>query len=312
MDDAASDDNAGNTLKKEPTKKSASKSLPPTFTQLINNAETVEKLLELCEQKISQQNAMKIVSKLSNFTASGKANVNEFENDYRFLNVCRRLSKHEKTEAIEERTIVANQKSIELETVLSVAGDEEAIKIIGSYTLSQKVRVLTSLARKKTRSTAVLRSLANSISSATGILNLKECADVLYAMVVLNFIDEVLLSRVTIDINQGLTQNKDKQAVVGSIVTSLGHLKYKEPTLLYNLTKWIASNQELCRPKDLASLMLTLASVNYRTDIVNDLKTKIIPKITRDDLTATEWLDYVWALCVLDLQQSHHLASILQ
>lgn len=308
IDSSANGTSADNEPKPQISSPAKSSKASSKLFQNINDAKTVNELLELStRQSLSQQQAMKIVSKLSTLTASNEANVKEFENDYRFLKVCRLLSKE-----TAQKSVVHSAKSIELEMVLSVAGDEEAIKIIESYTLSQKVRVLSQLARKKTRSVPVLKSLASSISSHTGKLNLKECSDILYAVIALSFMDEVLLSRVAIDINRELSKNKDKTAVVGSIVTSLGYLRYKEPTLLGNLSKWIINNQDLCRPKDLASLLLTLALVNCRTDAVDEIKSKILPKIARDDLTATEWLDYVWALCVLDLQQSHHLKSILE
>lgn len=278
----------------------------------ISNAKTVADLLQLSERGLSQQHAMSILTKLSVWTASNQANVKDFENDYRFLKLCRVLSKVPVQNDAKSIIHKEQQKSTELEMVLSVAGDDEASKIVESLSLPQKVRVFSSLARKKSRSIVVLKTLASTISSHASKLNLKECSDLLFAMASLNFIDEVLLSRIGIDINDAIDKNVDKMAVVGSIMTSIGFLKYKEPILLDNLTKWIINKQDLCRPKDLASLILTLALVNYQPTYVNELKEKIIPKIGRDDLSASEWLDYVWALSVLELHQANHLESVLR
>lgn len=280
----------------------------------INEATTVQQLLELSETGLNQQNAMTILSKLSVLTASSQATVKEFEDDYRFLKICRLLSKEpSKSGTNKTGTALRDevQKSTELEMVLSVAGDEEAAKVVEGLSLPQKVRVLSSLARKKTRSVVVLRSLAHTISSHSGKLNLKECSDVLFAMNSLNFTNELLLSRIGIDINRELKGNVDKTAVVGSIVTSLGFLKFKEPTLLNNLTKWIIDKHELCRPKDLASLLLTLSLVNYQTEHVDSIKTVLIPKITKQELSYADWLDFVWALSLLNLHQPDHLESVL-
>lgn len=293
-------------------KAEAGKPSVPLSTR-ISNATTVLELLQLSEKILSRQNAMSILTKLSAWTASNQANVTEFENDYRFLKVCRQISEVTMQKGV--KNIIQNnqqQKSAELEMVLNIAGDEEASKIVETLSLPQKVKVFSSLARKKTRSIVVLKTLASTISAHADKLNLKECSDLLFAMTSLNFIDEMLLCRISMDINDGLAKNLNKTAVVGSIVTSLGFLKYKEPALLDNLTEWVINKQELCRPKDLTSLILTLALVNYRPKNVDDITSKILPKITRNDLSANEWLDYVWALSVLELHQSNHLESILR
>ncbi|XP_055325601.1 FAST kinase domain-containing protein 4 [Sitodiplosis mosellana] len=285
-----------------------------SLSSSISNATTVTELLNLSENDLTRDNAMSVLTKLSVWTASSQANVKEFENDYRFLKVCRKLSSNKASTKQDVENLVQNhqQKSAELEMVLSIAGDDEASKIVETLSLPQKVKVFASLARKKTRSIEVLKTLASTISGHTGKLNLKECSDILFAMTSLNFIDEMLLCRISMDINRGLPKNLDKTAVVGSIVTSLGFLKYKEPALLDNLTEWVINKQELCRSKDLASLLLTLALVNYRPKNFDEITTKLLPKITRDDLSANEWLDYVWALSVLELHQSTHLESILR
>lgn len=294
------------------TKSTSDTALQSQLATRIGNATTVSDLLQLSEKGLNQQNAMSILTKLSVWTASNKANVKTFESDYRFLKLCRILSKAPKANSMQNVIQREQQKSFELEMVLSIAGDDEASKIIQSLSLPQKVRVFSSLARKKSRSMPVLRTLASTISAHPSKMDLKECSDLLFAMVTLNFVDEMLLSRISIDINEKLDKNQDKTAVVGSIVTSIGFLKYKEPILLDNLIKWIIDKQELCRPKDLSSLILTLALVNHQSKCVNDAKTKILPRINQDDLSPNEWLDFIWAVCVLELHQPKHLETVLR
>lgn len=115
----------------------------------------------------------------------------------------------------------------DLNTVMGIAGDDEAAKLIATISVSQMIKVMSALAVKKRRSTPLLRSLAYNISSNSDRLDLKQCADLLYAMAVLNFPDSVLIARIGIDIQNGLAENIDKPAVVGSIVTSLGLLKFR-------------------------------------------------------------------------------------
>lgn len=304
-------------LQVKPAKSSVNSATPKTGQKrsLISRillAKNVTELLKLSEQDLNQHNAMSILGRLSTLTASNQANVIDFENDYRFINVCRLLSKTTMLPESKSPQAVTQHKSTELEMVLSIAGDDEASKIIETLSLSQKVKVFSTLARSKTRSIQVLNTLAVTIHAHTDTLNLKQCSDLLFALNSLNYVDEMLLSRIAVDINVELPKNQDKTAVVGSIVTSLGFLKFKESTLLDNLTNWIIAKKEFFRPKDLASLVLTLALVNHVPKNVDDLQSHVISKICRDDLSAIEWLDFVWALSVLGFQQSLHFDSVLR
>lgn len=298
-----------------PPSKSKTNTGAPTATisSRISSAKTVSELLQISGKNCNRQQAMAILTKLSVWTASNKANVNEFENDYRFLKICRQLS-HVETQKNTSNFMNQHlqQKSAEVDMLLSIAGDDEASKIIENLSLPQKVKSFTSLAQKKNRSISILKTLASTISSHTEKMNLKECSDLLFAMNSLNFIDEMLLCRISMDISEGLAKNMDKTAVVGSIVTSLGFIKYKDPALLDKLTESVITKQELYRTKDLSSLILTLALVNYRPKNIDAIISQLLPKISQSDLTAIEWLDYVWALTVLELHQPKNLESVLR
>lgn len=87
---------------------------------------------------------------------------------------------------------------------------------------------MTTLAQKKRRSTPLLRSLSFNISRNAQKLDLKQCADLLYSMTILNFPESLLLERISSDAVDGLELNHDRSAVVGSILTSLGLLRYKD------------------------------------------------------------------------------------
>mgnify|MGYP005984562143 FL=1 len=86
---------------------------------------------------------------------------------------------------------------------------------------------MTTLTVKKRRSVLLLRTLAYNITASGEQLDLKQSADLLYSMCHLNFIDENLLSKICTDVTFELKKDIEKSAVIGSIVTSLGLLKYK-------------------------------------------------------------------------------------
>lgn len=200
----------------------------------IAEAKTLPEMLALAErQPIHRKQALRIVSILSEWTQSDRIKVSDFENDARFLNICRLLGK--KVDQLKVagpiRPDPASRGTFQTEDlslVMSVAGDDEAAKLVGSISLPQMVTVLTALSQKKRRSTPLLRSLSYNISNSTGKLNLKLCADVLYSMATLNFTDAVLVARVSGDIQNELPKNEDRPAVVGSIITSLGLLRHRD------------------------------------------------------------------------------------
>lgn len=87
---------------------------------------------------------------------------------------------------------------------------------------------MATLTQRKRRSMILLRALSFNITRSTTALDLKQCGDLLYGMAVLNFPDENLVQRVCIDACKGIGGDLQKSAVLGSILTSLGLLKYKD------------------------------------------------------------------------------------
>lgn len=217
----------------------------------IKRAETIDSLLQIADSNatLTRRHALRIVSILSEWTSTNRVKLSEFENDTRFLRLCRLLGKNIMSSSSVDKaqnslndsyTKSSNSnrgsfRAEDLNTVLSVAGDDEAAKLIASISLAQMVKVMSTLAIRKRRSTPLLRSLAFNISSATEQMNLKQCADIFYAMANLNFHDAVLAAKLCSDIQMCLVKNNDKSAVIGSILTSLGLLKHRDLGLLIKL-----------------------------------------------------------------------------
>lgn len=287
-----------------------------SIDEQIVNAKTVAGLLRISEKNvnISRTHALKIVSILAEWSTINKVKLSEFENDPRFIKLCRILGRSvnkPNTNNISTKKI-GGFRTDDLNTVLGVTGDDEAAKLIASISLPQMVKVMSSLAQKRRRSTPLLRSLAYNISSNSTILDLKQCADLLYAMAILNFPDSILTGRICTDLHSGLEKNKDKPAVVGSILTSLGLLKHRDLDALEALSSWILRNYEICRPTDISALFLTLAALNYPTTKSIEMKDKLVDVLDQKDLKkSSDWLAHVWALVVLQFAKPNHIESVL-
>lgn len=251
------------------------------------------------------------MSILAEWTSIDRANLSEFENDVRFTKLCRMLGRAVKNgtngtssnpPSVNKR--IENIRNSDLDTVLGVTGDDEAAKLVASITIEQMVKVMKNLSTKKRRSTPLLRSLAFNMSGKEEHLNIKQCSDVLYAMASLNFPEPVLISKLCDDIQLNIKKSEiKKSSTIGSMLTSLAFLKYREPVVLDCLTEWITKNQSICRTQDIAALCMTLASLNYMpVEFENVIKTKIAPTLTPLDFkNSFDYLSYVWSLMALNI-----------
>lgn len=191
-------------------------------------------------------------------------------------------------------------------------------------------KVLTTLSIRKRRSTLLLRTLAYNIAGSQEQMNLKECADLFFSIASLNFYDENLFERAANNVVTLLQTTKiPKSSVLGSILTSVGLLKYKNPALLDALSEWILENQNLCRPHDIFSLFMTLGVLNYRPSnsdrlfkvslilkggrfTINLNLQVLIPQLTEAEAgKPAVWLDIVWSLVLLNQANAEHISSVL-
>ncbi|CAB3383432.1 Hypothetical predicted protein [Cloeon dipterum] len=213
--------------------------LEPTIEERITAAGTsVEELLAVAADKgVQREHALKIVASLAERAAAeGPAVSAKFESDPRFTRLCRMLGH------LNNSTKLAAAKH-DLATVIGVPDADEAAKKAQSLTLEQTVKVMTALASKKSRTVPILQALSTNIS-------------------LLNFPDESLLDKIQQGLQENLAQN-EQPAPVGSALTSIGILRYRDAALLDALSEWMVVHSEQCRPQDLVSFLLTLAYTGY-------------------------------------------------
>lgn len=293
-------------------KKESHKSIKQSRTQILDSqilkAYDVNSLLVVAENPIvSRRHALKMVSILSEWSSSHKVKISDFEKDPRFLKLCRILGKSPANHAISSLTMAED-----LGTVLGITGDDEAARLIANLSLTQMVKVMKALQQKGRRSTPLLRALSFNITKQPETLDLKKSGDLLFSMAALNFPDPVLLDRISSDIMNSLPSNKDKPAVVNSILVSLGLLKYRNEAVLSSLIEWISSHSDVCRPSDIASAVVTLATVDY-LPIQAEYLLEVALMLKEDELVkASSWLDLVFSLLILDKAEKHHLISTLK
>ncbi|XP_063216644.1 FAST kinase domain-containing protein 4 [Bacillus rossius redtenbacheri] len=273
----------------------------------IAKADSVEAILTVAElPTLSRHHALRIISVLSDWSASGRVKLADFEGDVRFVKLCRILGKS----AHGPRAGPGGFG--DLATVLGVTGDDEAAKLVAGISLPQMIKVMSTLAQKRRRSTPLLRSLAFNIGRQDERLDAKQCADLLYAAAVLSFPDDVLMEKVCADLCESAPANT-RSAVVRSVATSLGLMRYKHTEVLDVLSEWAATNADSCRPQDLSSLVLTLATVNhtpFNADVLFDAVEKHVVPDTLPSPVA--WLEFAWSLFVLNRGSAQLAETVLR
>jgi hypothetical protein len=158
---------------------------------------------------------------------------------------------------------------------------------------------MSTLAQKKRRSTALLRSLAFNISVSSKQLDMKQYADVLYSMAVLYI--SVLVSRICSEVETSLGMNEDKSAVVGSILTSLGVLRYRTDRLDARTLRDLSS----------AGRYSAVSNLGYRQLFavnVQKIKSKMVANLHKKDLAkVNDMLNHVWSLINFLMASNEHI-----
>lgn len=281
--------------------------------ELIAKSNTANDLLRIADQRLERTQALKIVSVIAEWHSVDRIKLDEFENDSRFVKLCKILGN-----ASDNRGSVPGKRNRgsfgtnapptyrneDLNTVLSVTGDDEAAKLISNVNLPQMVKIMSSLAQKRRRSVPLLRSLAVNITSRPDHIDPKGCADLLYAMAVLNFYDPNLIGRVVSDFQKAISSGKiepAKSAIIGSVCTSLGLIKYRDPEFIELLGKWLVDHRQQARAQDISAFIMTAAVLNMRSAVWEEIRSVLAPLLVREDFSrAVEYLNHVWALTLLE------------
>ncbi|KAK2575695.1 hypothetical protein KPH14_012085 [Odynerus spinipes] len=171
------------------------------------------------------------------------------------------------------------------------------------------IQILKKLSYNSERNVPLLRTLAYNIAMYSERLNIKMCGDILYSLAVLNYYDENLINKVMLDLFQEIPKNSGAP-VFGSIVTSIGLLRYKRCEVLDVICKWAVDNYEQLRVQDFIATLQCFATFGYNPpdmDLLKQHMNSLKKEDTNDDL----WLDFVWSLILLDKALPSHIASVL-
>lgn len=193
----------------------------------------------------------------------------------------------------------------------SVGDLNESFADVKGISLMESVKLMSSLATRQRRVKPLLQTLADNISNTKTKLGIKNIADVLYSMARLNFRNELLLKKLSSDL-QIVIENVDQSPIIGSILTSIGMLRYRNDQLMDELCKWCIKHKNIIRTQDVCAMVLTLATIGYIPVESDKFFTEVLTNLKETDMIkSSEWLDIVWSLTILNRVTPEKISSVL-
>jgi len=192
--------------------------------------------------------------------------------------------------------------------IAEMAEDMSAVELATIY---------SKMGSTRRRSIPLLRALAFNLqkkrsdeSDPQSSLNMRHISNCLFAMSQLSYVDKGLLDYLC---EQFSLDKVDRTAVVRSSITSLGRLRYLQPKVMDSIAEWMHKRVDVLNTKDLAQFLITSANLNYAPAssqiLFDEIKSRVTPKELGTSVHV--WLDVVWSLCILGLQEHKHLESVL-
>ncbi|XP_034940047.1 FAST kinase domain-containing protein 4 [Chelonus insularis] len=264
----------------------------------VFNAKTVEDLLKISEaENISNKSILLIATTLNRWISEKKIVLADYEKDPRFQKVVRKSANMNRD--VPQKRTPFNPNEI------------DNIMDTSNLTPDQSVRLLSGLAVKHTRMKPLIQSLLTIINNNVDKLTLKQTADVLFSMASLSFPHDELLRKICTKISKCVDEI-EQSPIIGSIVTSLGMMRYRNKELMNTISIWIMKHKDIVRTRDACSFLLTLAVLGLKPSNFDVFIQELIAPLNITDMTTSlEWIDVVWALSILNRASPQHLESVL-
>lgn len=234
------------------------------FKESLASATTVEELLRVSELAHGNEQLTLITSTLKQWVQEDKVTRKDFESDPRFYQLRSKLKRSgDKWGRKDSARASQDAAARKVQFQKMISGNIDYNEDISKLNVKEAVDAWTGLTAKGSREKPLLRALASHISNNYKELNIKQNADVLYGMAKLNFPDDALLKKICQEIVKSVNQVSNSP-IIGSIITSLGMLRYRNDALMDELSHWAVKNKDTIRTQDVCSFLMTLATIGYK------------------------------------------------
>ncbi|KAL6422068.1 hypothetical protein ACFW04_010850 [Cataglyphis niger] len=258
------------------------------FSKQFQAAKSINDLLDLAMlSNLSMNNALKLISSITNQINSGKSQTVDIEADERFIHL---------------------RKIIKFGNKIKTSNDD--LSQYSQLSTPAMIKVIESLREQGKRHTPLLRMLSYNIVKYNLTLTMQQSANLLYSMAVLNFPDKVLLEKITSDLLECIP--KSTNAVTNtSIITSLGFLRYKNEDVLNAFCNTLFKKSINYKFHNYSSILQTFAALQFKSENASSFIKNFAAQSDPAKISSAEWLDIVWSLAVLGDVRPRHVQFVL-
>jgi len=193
--------------------------------------------------------------------------------------------------------------------------EDRIAELVAEMSGGDLAMVLYELGRKRKRNLPLLKAITFYLGRNRTDLDIKQASDVLFALKQLSFKDQEVLEKICSTIEDKV-EGVESQAVIRSTLTSLGQLRYLHTGVMDKILAWYNNRREVLNTRDLVSILITCANLNYcpRENahfidfIASKLDESLFKKMPKREIV---WLDVVWSLVVLQRATHKQLESVL-
>lgn len=210
---------------------------------------------------ITFERAKATVSALYESVENGKIKFSDFDQNPMYDKLCKILSQGSKKK-VGNMASMKNHLASKNFVPLDFYSFNESYNDIEKISTAQAIELLLNVTLKQRRIKPLLNAIAYNINQSQTQLTIKNISDILYCMAMLSFPDPGLLCKLVNDL-KGSLKTISQSSMIGSIITSLGILRYRDDALLNQISEWVVQNKNILRSQDLSALMITLATVGY-------------------------------------------------
>lgn len=188
-----------------------------------------------------------------------------------------------------------------------------ALDMVDSMTSDQLTLLLQHVSNAKSRNINLLKAAGKKICDANKVIPVKHLILLLQAANRLSYYEQNFLKRICDDLEIQV-KTIDKHYFVGQLCAEIGIGRLRHEKILTDLIETTSKIFDFCQPSTLCSLIIMLARCNFTltNDVQKDFLIKIRDYISFDMVKDHAfWLDYVWALTILQILTAKEADSVL-
>lgn len=188
-----------------------------------------------------------------------------------------------------------------------------ALDMIDAVKMEHLNSLLNYLSKTKSRNLYLLKGALKKACDDNKVLPVKTLFLLLTVANHLTYYEIHFINRICEDLEIQI-ESIDKDIIVQQLCFQIGNARLRHEKVLTSFVNWVEKNFDFCTPNTLCTFVIMLARCNFLPPVSSsdNIFAKIRDYLTLDVVKENRlWLDYVWALSILELLTNNLAASVL-